>query len=321
MTISRSSNGPTPRFHNKGTLSFVGDPTGGPDANGARNIRLDNDGVLQVLSGDVSLLATGTSTGSWIVGGATTTPCSGGIGQSFTSDARLFLRPSPSFDFPAGSMSGPGCLTLFGGIVGAGASTAWSPEGLEVFGGTLRLAGNRTLPPVRIGNGGRLDVNGGTATASGSIAQTSTTQFMQFGGNGRLVVPAGVPFVHTGGNGLQFHDQLRVEFAGTLATTASIQLLDQASVVSRGEWTVGPTSTVNIEAGATLRPRRRGRRLDDVRRAARTRQRGNGPVAPWSDRHAHRLPPVRRRGADRRKDRGGLRLDLDLLPQARHHQR
>ena len=71
-------------------------------------MQFDNDGLVRVLSGDVALVATGTSTGDWEIGTANSGSCAAPVGQTPTPGARLYFRTSADYSFTAGSVTGPG---------------------------------------------------------------------------------------------------------------------------------------------------------------------------------------------------------------------
>ncbi|HEX4981772.1 MAG TPA: hypothetical protein VFV63_08745, partial [Ilumatobacteraceae bacterium] len=240
------------RFHNTGVVEFSGD-TRGPDAGGVRGLQFDNDGTVRVLGGDVALVTTGTGRGTWEIGTVGSDSCAADIGKTPTPGARLFLRPSPTVTMTGGSVTGPGCLNVWNGTADVGSDVVWAPGATEIFSATLRVAGDRTLPQLRLGNGGKLEVVAGTATMRGHISQTTPGQSVRFGGDGRLVVPPAFSVVHELNNGFDIAESLDVVVEGSMALTGAVTLRDSSSLVSKGAWSVGPGSTIAPAPGTLLR--------------------------------------------------------------------
>ena len=89
-------------------------------------------------------------------------------------------------------MTGPGCLMAFGAFVTFGAGVPVTVGALESQ-ALVTLHGDRTLPQLRIENGGIVNVTG-TATATGPISPfTDLLGGMRLGGPGTLIVPGRDP--------------------------------------------------------------------------------------------------------------------------------
>ena len=140
-------------------------------------------GTVEVVAGDVAIMNGVTSSGTWRIGNAATdAPCTNptelaALGTS--AGPRLHLRAGSFtvYSFLAGSITGPGCLSVAQSAnATVAAAVPITVGGIGIVSGTLNVAGDRTLPDVKIGNSGTLNVNSGTATMAGSIGQTTPGQ-------------------------------------------------------------------------------------------------------------------------------------------------
>lgn len=220
---------------------------GGLDAVGINFGTITNDGTVTMAAGEIAVIGTVTSTGTWQVGTSGATPCTMPSTRA-TDETRLFFRSPVSLT--AGSVIGPGCFESWGGDLLVEADVVLEPGALSVWGYVATIEGDRALPRTLLGSGGKLSASG-TLTVPNGLGQ-HPNQFYRLGGTGTIVVPKGVAVDHTG-NAFYVDDDVDVVMEGPFTIDGiSFAVRNSASFTSTGTWTVRGNSILQADAAAEI---------------------------------------------------------------------
>ncbi|MCU0261524.1 MAG: hypothetical protein MUE78_10935, partial [Ilumatobacteraceae bacterium] len=252
------------RMRSRGTLqssstaALVNEPTGaieigtvftagGLDAVGIRLGSMSNAGAVTMAAGEMSIIGTVTSTGTWQLGTAGATPCSMPSARA-ADETRLFFRGAVSLT--AGSVTGPGCFEAWGGDLLVEADVVLEPGTLSVWGYVASIEGDRALPRTLLGSGAELSASG-TLTLPNGLGQ-HPNQFYRLGGTGTIIVPKAVPVTHTG-NALYVQDDVDVVMEGPL-TLDGIAFVVQgaATFTNAGTWTVRGNASLQADGSGSI---------------------------------------------------------------------
>ena len=250
-TISAEPGTPVARVRNLpgGTIVADGPPftplasQGLGDAARLAGVDFQNDGLFHARSGQAVLGSSGVHSGRFVV----------------EAGAQLGLEGASNTFGPGSSVTGGGLVRVAVFLVSSvttsvvidGAAT-FEPAEFHITSGRAVIGGDRTLPVLRFGSGGRLDVNG-DARVNGLLAM-QPGQTAVLAGSGTLTIPDDAAMTMSGGNALFVRDSLAIVNEGEIRQDGpGIFLEGQTSITNRGRWTITQSGDIGLGFEGRLR--------------------------------------------------------------------